>query len=134
MLNDPVVADVYVVNDQKKETISWTINKEHVSGLMSVHVSFLGLSDKEDYEVSVTITDSNRKSVVKIDQLSGMKIKANGSEIEPHRFIIQYDTQLQLPLSSGLYKVQCRLLKNKKVVSNGKAFFYCKQIANDDEK
>lgn len=128
MLNDPVISGVYPVNFNKEECYSWTINEDSVIGIIPVHASFLGLSGNDNYEVSFMITDPNRKTAVKIEQLTNGTILADGREIEPHHYNLQMDTEIKLRITPGLYKVQCRLLKNKKIISNGKAFFYCKKV------
>ena len=133
MLNNPVIASVYPVDSNKEESYSWTINEDSVIGIIPVHASFLGLSGNDNYEVSFMITDPNRKTAVKIEQLTNGTILADGREIEPHHYNLQMDTEIKLRITPGLYKVQCRLLKDKKVVSNGKAFFYCKKIEKPAE-
>ena len=128
MLNDPVIASVYPVDSNKEESYFWTIDEDMVNGIIPVHTSLLGLSGKDNYEVSFTITDPNRKTAIKIVQLTNGMILADGTEMEPHRYRLAVDSEVQLQVTPGLYKLQCRLLKDKKVVSNGKAFFYCKKI------
>lgn len=133
MLNDPVIASVYPVDSNKEESYFWTIDEDMVNGIIPVHTSVLGLSSKDNYEVSFTITDPNRKTAIKIVQLTNGMILADGTEMEPHRYRLAVDSEVQLQITPGLYKLQCRLLKDKKVVSNGKAFFYCKKIEKPTE-
>lgn len=133
MLNDPVIAGVHPIDSNKEESYVWTIDEDMINGIIPVHVAVLGLSGKDNYEVSFTITDPNRKTAIKIVQLTNGMILADGAEMEPHRYRLTVDTEVQLQITPGLYKLQCRLLKNKKVVSNGKAFFYCKKIGDPVE-
>lgn len=133
MLNNPVIASVYPVDSNKEESYSWTIDEDMVNGIIPVHVSLLGLSGKDNYEVSFTITDPNRKTAIKIVQLTNGMILSDGTEMEPHRYRLKLDSEVQLQITPGLYKLQCRLLKDKKIVSNGKAFFYCTKINKSAE-
>lgn len=125
----PVITMSYTAQDNGTPTSNWTYTNKDKVAEMNINSTLLGVSDKQDYQLSATIILPNKKKIVKIIDLNKTQFDGGANMLEPHKFVIDSSMKVNVPLAEGLFKVQIRLLQNRKAVANGKTYFYCRNVS-----
>lgn len=124
----PVITMSYTAQDDGTPTSNWTYTDKDKVAEMNVSSTILGVSDKQDYQLSATVILPNKKNVVRIIDLNKNQFDGGANMLEPHKFVIDSSMKINVPLVAGLYKVQVRLLQNRKAIANSKTYFYCRNV------
>lgn len=127
----PVITMAYTAQDDGTPSSNWTYTNKDKVAEMTVKSSILGVSDKQNYQLSITVILPNKKKIVKIIELNKNQFDGGTNVLEPHRFVVDSSMKMNIPLAEGLFKVQVRLLQDRKAVANGKTYFYCRNVSKN---
>lgn len=114
------------------ETVFWNIEKNHQLSEFYITLALLGVSDKKQYDVEISIQNVDTSSPKELHTyaLNNALFKGNNNRLADGTYTASVTAPLQIGLVEGTYRVMAVLKCKDEVLDTKECNFYVKKVGN----
>ena len=114
------------------ETVFWNIEKNHQLSEFYITLALLGVSDKKQYDVEISVENVDTSSPKELHTytLNSALFKGNNNRLADGTYTASVTAPLQIGLVEGTYRVKAILKCKDEVLDTNECNFYVKKVGD----